>query len=222
MQKKNGIKAGYGALILQVFGEKIKEDLLPISREDLETIDNSLATLTDREQRVLRLRFGLETGNPLTLKKVGHELGVTTERSRQLEKKTINRLRYAGRLGKCIFFYSQIRENIESLKTENKELRERIAVCEYFMRQQEKNWIFSDLTKEQAIRAFPILAARIDEFEFSLRLLKVLRNMGAKTIYDVVIKNERNISLQRGVGRKCLEEIKEFLSEHGLELGMRF
>ena len=57
----------------------------------------SLETLTPRERKVLRLRFGLDDGRPRTLEEVGREFGVTRERIRQIEAKAIKKLRHAKR-----------------------------------------------------------------------------------------------------------------------------
>ncbi|QBI53358.1 RNA polymerase sigma factor RpoD [Streptomonospora litoralis] len=53
-----------------------------------------LAGLTEREQRIIQLRFGLRDGHPHTLEEVGHEFGVTRERIRQIEAKTLAKLRH--------------------------------------------------------------------------------------------------------------------------------
>ncbi|WP_103563426.1 RNA polymerase sigma factor RpoD [Actinomadura rubteroloni] len=56
-----------------------------------------LQTLSEREQRVIRLRFGLADGHPRTLEEVGREFGVTRERIRQIESKTLAKLRHPSR-----------------------------------------------------------------------------------------------------------------------------
>lgn len=56
-----------------------------------------LDTLTEREQRVLRLRFGLDDGRPRTLEEVGKEFNVTRERIRQIEAKALRKLRHPSR-----------------------------------------------------------------------------------------------------------------------------
>ena len=56
-----------------------------------------LETLTDREQKVLRLRFGLDDGRPRTLEEVGREFNVTRERIRQIEAKALRKLRHPSR-----------------------------------------------------------------------------------------------------------------------------
>ncbi|MGI8851642.1 MAG: RNA polymerase sigma factor RpoD [Acidimicrobiales bacterium] len=58
-----------------------------------EAVNRALAELSDREQRVVRLRFGLDDGNMRTLEEVGREFGVTRERVRQIEAKTLAKLR---------------------------------------------------------------------------------------------------------------------------------
>ena len=56
-----------------------------------------LETLTDREQKVLRVRFGLDDGRPRTLEEVGKEFNVTRERIRQIEAKALRKLRHPSR-----------------------------------------------------------------------------------------------------------------------------
>jgi len=62
-----------------------------------EEIDTVLKTLTPREEKVLRLRFGLSDGKPHTLEDVGKEFGVTRERIRQIEAKALRKLRHPSR-----------------------------------------------------------------------------------------------------------------------------
>ena len=58
-----------------------------------EQVDRALAHLSDRERRVLELRFGLADGRPRTLEEIGGELSLTRERIRQIERKALGRLR---------------------------------------------------------------------------------------------------------------------------------
>ena len=62
-----------------------------------EQVSEVLDTLTDRESRVLQLRFGLEDGRSRTLEEVGREFGVTRERIRQIEAKALRKLRHPTR-----------------------------------------------------------------------------------------------------------------------------
>ena len=65
-----------------------------------EQINQVLATLTDREEKVLRLRFGLEDGRSRTLEEVGQMFNVTRERIRQIEAKALRKLRHPNRSNK--------------------------------------------------------------------------------------------------------------------------
>ncbi|MDJ1121375.1 RNA polymerase sigma factor RpoD [Olsenella sp. YH-ols2217] len=65
-----------------------------------EQLDQVLDGLADRERKVIKLRFGLEDGHPRTLEEVGREFGVTRERIRQIESKTLAKLRHPSRSGK--------------------------------------------------------------------------------------------------------------------------
>lgn len=62
-----------------------------------ERVEQVLSTLSPREARILRLRFGLENGHPYTLEEVGHKFGLTRERIRQIEGKALRRLRHPCR-----------------------------------------------------------------------------------------------------------------------------
>ena len=67
---------------------------IPPPKEQLSAV---LGSLTPREEKVLRLRFGLEDGRPRTLEEVGHEFEVTRERIRQIEAKALRKLRHPSR-----------------------------------------------------------------------------------------------------------------------------
>lgn len=77
-------------------GERSVEDIAAqqLLRERLEDV---LQTLTSREQKVLRLRFGLDDGRERTLEQIGQEFGVTRERVRQIETKALRKLRHPSR-----------------------------------------------------------------------------------------------------------------------------
>lgn len=62
-----------------------------------EQLSDVLSTLTPREEKVLRLRFGLEDGRSRTLEEVGKEFNVTRERIRQIEAKALRKLRHPSR-----------------------------------------------------------------------------------------------------------------------------
>ena len=84
-------------------GDFIQDENVPVPAEAAaatllrEQLDDELATLTEREQKVLRFRFGLDDGKARTLEEVGKEFQVTRERIRQIEAKAIRKLRQPSR-----------------------------------------------------------------------------------------------------------------------------
>ena len=62
-----------------------------------ETVDHALSTLKEREAKILRLYFGLDDQEPMTLEEIGSLLGITRERVRQIKEKALARLRHASR-----------------------------------------------------------------------------------------------------------------------------
>ena len=93
-------------------GDFIQDDHVPVPAEAAafsvlqEQLEEVLATLSDREAKVLRLRFGLDDGRARTLEEVGREFNVTRERIRQIEAKALRKLRSRGRSSKLIDFLS--------------------------------------------------------------------------------------------------------------------
>ena len=84
-------------------GDFIPDELAPAPAEVAslsllkEQLDEVLSTLTEREAKVLRLRFGLDDGRPRTLEEVGQRFQVTRERIRQIEAKALRKLRHPTR-----------------------------------------------------------------------------------------------------------------------------
>jgi len=63
-----------------------------------------LSSLTDRERKIIEMRYGLDNEQGLTLKEVGHEFGLTRERIRQIEKEALAKLRHPSRSRKLIHY----------------------------------------------------------------------------------------------------------------------
>ena len=84
-------------------GDFIQDENVPVPAEAAaytllkEQLQEVLSTLTEREQKVLRLRFGLDDGRARTLEEVGKEFNVTRERIRQIEAKALRKLRHPSR-----------------------------------------------------------------------------------------------------------------------------
>jgi len=85
------------------FGMFVEDEITPSPSQTAyenmlrERVEKVLSTLSPREARILRLRFGLENGHPYTLEEVGQKFGLTRERIRQIEGKALRRLRHPCR-----------------------------------------------------------------------------------------------------------------------------
>ena len=90
--------------LIPVEGEPSIEDTVALSmmRSDLE---EEINTLREREQKVLRLRYGFYDGSPRTLEEVGREFGLTRERIRQIEASALRKLRHPSRSKKLQSYY---------------------------------------------------------------------------------------------------------------------
>jgi len=80
-----------------------------------EMTEQVLNTLTPREERIIKMRFGLEDGTEHTLEEVGHQFGVTRERIRQIEAKAMRKLRHPSRSRQLRPFLADVQTDDETL-----------------------------------------------------------------------------------------------------------
>jgi RNA polymerase primary sigma factor len=74
------------------------------NRELSSRVTDVLSTLTEREEKIIRLRFGIGESAEYTLEEIGKRFNVSRERIRQIEKKALNRLRHSSRREKLRYF----------------------------------------------------------------------------------------------------------------------
>ena len=102
-QEVTSIDAKVGEDEDSILGDFIEDttQLSPVDQASRELLKESLeevfATLSEREAKVLKLRFGLNGSKPMTLEEVGREFGVTRERIRQIEAKALRKLKHPSR-----------------------------------------------------------------------------------------------------------------------------
>ena len=75
-----------------------------------ERIAHMLRTLSPREEKIIRMRFGMEDGSEHTLEEVGRVFSVTRERIRQIEAKALGKLRHPSRSQELKSFFDDVRE----------------------------------------------------------------------------------------------------------------
>lgn len=92
-------------------GEFIPDDINKSVEEEVnlvvlrEALEQAMEGLTDRERKIIKLRFGFDDGSPRTLEAVGKEFGVTRERIRQIEAKALRKMRHPSRTKRYKDFY---------------------------------------------------------------------------------------------------------------------
>jgi RNA polymerase primary sigma factor len=77
-----------------------------VAKAMLETVEGALHKLKEREARILRMYFGLDALDPLTLEEIGLALGITRERVRQIKEKALSRLRHVNNSAALESFYA--------------------------------------------------------------------------------------------------------------------
>ena len=97
---------------VQLMRTQILAESRSIAREEANTVlrdqvRSVLGSLTDRESRIIALRFGLDDGRQRTLEEVGREFGVTRERIRQIEAKALRKLRHPSRSKRLKDYYTK-------------------------------------------------------------------------------------------------------------------
>ena len=96
------------------FFDKVLDD---ISQQELrERIHTVLSTLTEKEQKVISMRYGFDDGKEKTLEEVGIEFNVTRERIRQIESKALKKLRHPSRTKRLQWFFNDIIKASETLE----------------------------------------------------------------------------------------------------------
>ena len=110
-------------------GDFIQDDNVPVPAEAAaqtllkEQLDEVLDTLTEREQKVLRLRFGMNDGRARTLEEVGKEFDVTRERIRQIEAKALRKLRHPSRSRKLRDYLDQEKRRLWNYQRDCRQLQ---------------------------------------------------------------------------------------------------
>lgn len=136
--------------------------------KDLLLSDEMLKTLTPREEKVIRLLYGLDDNRARTLEEVGRELGVTRERIRQIEAKAIRRLRY------------QMEAQKEKTKVSKVDIFDSLLTISSFTKELAEKVMYLDVTTKKEF-----IAEIRDLIEECIQLLKI---SGENTKAKVLIK----------------------------------
>lgn len=100
--------------------EDLRPDTLTEKKELVQLAQRALSHLTASEQSIIRLRFGLDNGDPKTLEEIGVIYNVTRERVRQIEQKALAKLRYPAFNKELIYYYDKQKQEFGKKPTEDK------------------------------------------------------------------------------------------------------
>lgn len=191
-------------------------------------ITDLLVTLTPREEKVLRLRFGLDDGKFRTLQEVGDEFNRTGERIRQIEEKALRKLRDPSRTQKALkrihlhLKEKSIYDNNEYLKKYKHHLTE-IYKNDIVMYNNDystlENTIFlkKKFNRNNNEKAEEVLSnntsVHIKELDFSVRVYNCLTRSGICYLNELLTLSEDNISNIRNLGERGKNEVIEFLNK---------
>lgn len=212
---------GYFDLLSRIFGEKT----LITYRSIIDyygiyfrrIFDSVLETLTEREQGVLRSRYGLDDGVRKSLEDVGKDYMVTGERIRQIEEKALRKLRHPARsrrLKIALYDKSSGTDKRNTLVDYGKHfetiLKEEMA-CYGQGEVEIEEMLFSNLllaiSSNGIAEDADIIGKPIEELKLSVRSFNCLKRAGVSTVGDMIKLSYDDLLKVRNLGRKSLEEV---------------
>lgn len=217
--------------ILKKFDPETGELHSVLTADDENKILEVLTTLRPREEKVLKMRFGIGQEEKHTLEETGEKLGISRERVRQMEATALRKLRYPSRKKKLPII------TMEEVQKSRQELTQKLAALYREIEEvHKKMWkieqesinllerarLSRELREKSSLKILePKLSTPINELEISLRVRNCLLNAGIKTISELIQKTETQLLRTKNLGHKTLAEIKGVLAEMGLGLGMK-
>lgn len=209
----------YESLIKAVFSINSNEVIsYPVDLK--ESVNHVLSTLTMREQTVIKMRFGFDDYNKMTLEEVGKEFKVTRDRIRQIEAKALRKLRHPNR--SRILKYGLIEFNLEEKKEEIKIIESR-KLSEKALEEYKNNIKKMLETSEDPINKVIDVSSTItiEELEFCVRTYNCLHRFAKlETLCDVLMMNNTELMKIRNFGQKSLNEVNKKLNEFLTDFGL--
>lgn len=208
----------YESLIKAIFSINSNEVVsYPVDLK--ESVDHVLSTLTMREQTVIKMRFGFDDYNKMTLEEVGKEFKVTRDRIRQIEAKALRKLRHPNK--SRILKYGLIAFNLE-------EEKEKIKIIESRKLSEKALEEYNNIKKMLETSEDPInkvidvsSAITIEELEFCVRTYNCLHRFAKlETLCDVLMMNNTELMKIRNFGQKSLDEVNKKLNEFLADFGL--
>ena len=236
----------YKSLAGAFMGERIGYKSSSLHFISSKNIDKMLETITEREQKIIIERFGLETGRAKTLEEVGEMLGVSNDRIRQMEAKALRKLRHPSRERNIKpIELNELRDNeyiTEEERIEIDSIGNDIWASSLIFRHKENGekedsplgiseekisrlgQIIEDSRQRKKEENLEMLEmhspdASITDLEgISIRTYNCLHRVGVETIGDLEQLTMEELQQVRNLGRKSLEELLEIMERYGIYL----
>lgn len=142
-----------------------------------------LRTLSPREEKIIKMRFGLEDGSNKTLEEVGQSFAVSRERIRQIEARALRKLRHPSRF--------------DTIVPPRTVVQEVVYICSRCAARSKEDDMEND----------------IDTWPLSVRAYNALKNNGIRTVGQLLEKSDAELLRFRNFGRVSLAEVRKVLSE---------
>lgn len=186
--------------------ETISHLIATLKPTTITTCKNGTIIIHGREQEVLRMRFGLEGKSPHTLRAIAEHFSISHERVRQIECRSLRKMRHPSRAKHLLPFIKNNDDRTELI----------LAVSEWDARCQAK-----EVVSLGVVHYFTSeLDKPLKDLELSARSSNWLAIAGIKTLSQLVVKTEKEILALKNIHRKSVNELREVLETRGLSFGM--
>ena len=229
----------YSSLMNAITGGEIKSKVL--GKGYTEDVDKALELLTDRERKVLTMRFGLNGEQPKTLKEISHCFNLSGERMREIEAKALRKMRYQKKIKNIIFdkVYNASEEFVQSyfqmhdvFVNENEpnlteeEIGKLMTICErekQIEREREGQRKKQEIKNQESKFKNTIKELTkngdvpIDDLMLSKRAYNCMRRAGIRTVSELLekIQTEEDFKKFRFLGKKTKKEIIDEIHDAG-------
>ena len=187
-----------------LFGDDKTLDIGYVETHFDENIKEVIKSLTEREQKVIQLRFI----DGYTLEAVARQFSVTRERIRQIEQKALRKLRHPSRLE-----YLRKGREVKQLQDDILNLQTQLVIQKEIMLKKLANPELIDVTNEEIIGA-----KTIESLDFSVRTYNCLKRGGITKLHEIYELDVIDLLRIRNLGKKSAREIMSKLKEIGLEM----
>jgi hypothetical protein len=204
--------------LLHEVTDHLRGQVWPVWKQEwCDALDKMMGELSADRLHIIRLRYGFD-GPPYTIAQIVQKTDDLRSRIKELLVSARNHMKRTG----AFFLLSCETVPLGQIDHARKRLEEQLAESLELIKQMREDPLTSNEARPILdARTKDFLLSRLDDLELSVRARNCLRNQNVTFVYELVEKTEEWLLKTKNFGRKCLNEVKEYLAEHGLSLGMR-